>query len=218
MSIIGFVPHPETAVTVIDWVRTLAEKDEETKFLCLESGTEGHTSHAVRESLGEKDPDATPLIAIDDGISAVLSQLRKESPRLLVTDTFEATTSDGKAQTLGELVLAAPCQTFARLYGGKGPSEVDKILLVISGDVHDRSALGLVETLRKRLQARVTIGVVGIVGGTGVVAVADAIAVAVVRSIEGTRITPVRGAVEVGINAIGEPRAHIVGVANAVAV
>ena len=54
MSIIGFVPHPETAVTVIDWVRTLAEKDEGTKFLCLESGTEGHTSHAVRQALGEK--------------------------------------------------------------------------------------------------------------------------------------------------------------------
>ncbi len=53
MSIVGFVPNPETAAIVVAWVQALAEKDERTKFLCLETGFDGRTAQAVHEALGE---------------------------------------------------------------------------------------------------------------------------------------------------------------------
>jgi hypothetical protein len=37
MSIIGFIPNPETAATVVAWVQALADEDEETTFLCFET-------------------------------------------------------------------------------------------------------------------------------------------------------------------------------------
>ena len=54
MSVIGFVPNPEMAPALIAWAHTLADKDEETTFLCLETGFDGRTTQAVREALGEK--------------------------------------------------------------------------------------------------------------------------------------------------------------------
>jgi pyridoxal/pyridoxine/pyridoxamine kinase len=32
IGIVGFVPNPESAKMVVDWVQALAEEDEETKF------------------------------------------------------------------------------------------------------------------------------------------------------------------------------------------
>lgn len=66
MSIIGFVPDPATAATVAAWVRALADKDEQTTFLCFETGFDGRTAEAVREALDEKSQGVPNLEAIDD--------------------------------------------------------------------------------------------------------------------------------------------------------
>jgi hypothetical protein len=66
MSIIGVVPNPETAATVVAWVQALADKNEETKYLCLECGFDGQTGQALREVLGQKGGSDPPLVAIDD--------------------------------------------------------------------------------------------------------------------------------------------------------
>ena len=47
-SVIGFVPSPETATTVVAWVQALADEDEETMFLRLETGFDGRTAQAVK--------------------------------------------------------------------------------------------------------------------------------------------------------------------------
>ena len=54
MSIVGFVPNPETAATVVAWVQALADKNEGTIFLCHETGFDGRTAQAVHEALGEE--------------------------------------------------------------------------------------------------------------------------------------------------------------------
>ena len=66
MSIIGFIPNPETAATVVAWVRALADNDEETTFLCYETGFHGRTAQAAREALGEPGDGTVTLMAIDD--------------------------------------------------------------------------------------------------------------------------------------------------------
>ena len=43
MGIVGFVPNPESAEMVVGWVQTIADEDEETTFLCLETGFDGRT-------------------------------------------------------------------------------------------------------------------------------------------------------------------------------
>jgi uncharacterized hydrophobic protein (TIGR00271 family) len=162
MSIIGFIPNPETAATVVAWVQSLADKDEETTFLCLETGFDGRTAQATREALGQKsDGDAT-LMAIDDPtpVAEILAHVRERNSRLLVSGPFALPTVSGKAQTLDELVRSSPCQTFAVVYGGKAPSEVKRVLFVPTEDDHDRSALRLVDRLRQRLRVHVTIGAV----------------------------------------------------------
>ena len=53
MSISGFVPNPENAATVVAWVQALVDKDEESTFVCLETGFDGRTMQAVREVLGK---------------------------------------------------------------------------------------------------------------------------------------------------------------------
>jgi uncharacterized hydrophobic protein (TIGR00271 family) len=160
MSIVGFVPNPETAATVVAWVQALADKDEETTFLCYETGFDGRTAQAVREALAEKGDDVPTLVAIDDPmpVAAVLGHVRKGECRLLVTGPFSLPTVSEQAQTSDELIRSSPCQTFGTLYGGKAPSEVKRILFVVTTDVHDLSALRLVDTLRKRQSAHVTIG------------------------------------------------------------
>jgi hypothetical protein len=160
MSIIGFVPNPETAATVVAWVQALADQDEERTFLCFETGFDGRTAQAVREALGEKgDGDAT-LLAIDDPspVAEVLVHVRKTNFRLLVTGPFALLPVDNKEQTSDELVRSSPCQTFAPLYGSKVPDEVKKILFVVTGRPNDQSALLLVNTFRQRHKAHVTIG------------------------------------------------------------
>ncbi len=160
MSIIGFVPNPETAATVVTWVQALADKDEETKLLCLETGFDGRTTQAARDALGEKGDGGATLVAIDDPmpVEEILDRVRESDTRLLVTGPFELPTVSGTPQMSDELIRSSPCQTFAPLYGGKGPAEVKKILCVVTGQVNDRSALRLVDTLHQRHSARVTIG------------------------------------------------------------
>jgi uncharacterized hydrophobic protein (TIGR00271 family) len=160
MSIIGFIPNPETAATVVAWVRALADNDEETTFLCYETGFHGRTAQAAREALGEKGDGNVTLLAIDDPmpVAAVLAHVRKRNIRLLVTGPFALAEVSGKAQTSDELIRSSPCQTFAPLYGGKVPDEVKKILFVATGRPNDQSALLLVDRLRQRYSAHVTIG------------------------------------------------------------
>ncbi|MGI9321588.1 MAG: DUF389 domain-containing protein, partial [Thiogranum sp.] len=162
MSVIGFVPNPEMAPALIAWVQALAGKDEETTFLCLDTRFDGGTTQAVREALDETGDGVSTVMAIDDPmpVAEVLKHVRKMGPRLLVTGPFELPTVSGKDQTTDELVRSSPCQTFALLYGGKAPSGVKRILFVVTGDVHDRSALRLVDTLRQRQKVQVTIGAI----------------------------------------------------------
>jgi len=160
MNIVGFVPNPETAATVVAWVQALADKDEGTNFLCLETRFDGRTAQAVHEALGEEGDGAPTVTAIDDPmpVAVVLNHVRKSGARLLVTGPFALPAVSGKAQTSDELVRSSPCRTFAPLYGGKAPSEVKRILFVVTGEVHDLSALRLADTLRQRQSAHVTIG------------------------------------------------------------
>ena len=162
MSVIGFVPNPEMAPALIAWAQTLADKDEETTFLCLETGFDGRTTQAVREALGEKGAGVATLIAIDDPmpVARVREYVRKRNIRLLLTGPFALPAVGGKDQTADELVRASSCRTFALLYGEKAPSEIKKVLFVPTGREHDRSALRLVETLRQRRMAQVTIGAI----------------------------------------------------------
>jgi uncharacterized hydrophobic protein (TIGR00271 family) len=167
MSIIGFVPNPETAAAVVAWVEALAEKDEETTFLCFETGFDGGTTQAAREALGEAGDGAPSLVPIDDPapVAAVLDHLREWDIRLLVTGPFALATESGKEQTSDELMQSSPCQAFAPLYGGKAASEVKRILFVATGQADDDSTLRLVDRLRQRQKAQVTIG--GVEGETG---------------------------------------------------
>ncbi|MBD3857257.1 MAG: DUF389 domain-containing protein [Acidobacteria bacterium] len=150
------------APVLIAWAQTLADKDEETTFLCLETGFDGRTTQAVREALGEKGASVATLIAIDDPmpVARVREYVRKRNIRLLLTGPFALPAVGGKDQTADELVRAASCRTFALLYGEKAPSEIKKVLFVPTGREHDRSALRLVETLRQRRMAQVTIGAI----------------------------------------------------------
>ena len=162
MNIIGFIPNPETAATVVAWVRALADNDKETTFLCYETGFHGRTAQAAREALGEKGEGNVTLLAIDDPmpVAAVLAHVRKRDIRLLVTGPFALAEVSGKAQTSDELMRSSPCQTFALLYGSNVPNEVKKILFVATARANDRSALHLVDRLRQRFSAHVTIGIV----------------------------------------------------------
>ena len=160
MSIIGFIPSPETAATSVAWVRTLADEDEETIFLCLETGFAGRTAEAVRAALGEQGEDGPTLIAIDDPkpVAEVLNHVRNTRPRLLYTAPFDFPSVKDSVQTSDELLHAAPCETFLPIYGTKPPSEVKRILFVVTSQLHDRATLSLVDRLRQRLKAQVTIG------------------------------------------------------------
>ncbi len=159
MSIIGFVPGPEAAATVVAWTRALTGSSDETEFLCLEIGFGGRTEQAVREALGEAGADPPTLTAIRDPmpVTAVLEHARKANAGLLVTGSFALPEVDGKPQTSVELMRSAPCQTFLALYGEKGPSEIKKILFVATGQAHDRTALRLVDAFRQSQSAHVTV-------------------------------------------------------------
>ena len=162
MSIVGFVPNPETAATVVAWTQTLADKDEGTIFLCYETGFDGRTAQAVHEALGEEGNSVATVTPIDDPlpVAVVLGHVRKSGARLLVTGPFSLSPVSGRDQTSDELMRSSPCQTFAPLYGGKAPSEVKRILFVATAEVHDSSTLRLVDTLRQRQSVHVTIGAV----------------------------------------------------------
>jgi len=167
MSIIGFVPSPADAATVVGWVRALAAQEEETHYLCLETGFDGDTERAVIEALGEGGQGAATVVPVDDPmpVTVVLDRVRKRGTRLLVTAPFTLPNVSGRKQTSDELLRAAPCQMFIPLYGMKVPAEVKRILFVVTGGAHDRAALRLVETMRQRFNAAVTVG--GIEDETG---------------------------------------------------
>jgi threonine synthase len=139
MSIIGFIPNPETAATVVAWVQTLADEDEGTTYLCLETGFDGRTAQAVREALGDTGDSVVTLIAIDDPmpVARALALMRKRNIRLLVTAPFELPTVRRQAQTSEQLVRSCRCQTFALLYGTKAPSEIKRVLFTPTGQEHD---------------------------------------------------------------------------------
>ncbi len=162
MSIIGFVPSPETAATVVAWTRALAGEREEIVFLCLGLGSDGRAEAAARAALDEKLAGSATLISIEDPapVQAVAAEVRRRDARLLVTGAFELPAVGDRPQTALELVRASPCQTLSLLFGAKQPSDLKRVLMVVTGEAHDRPALRLVETLRKRLRARVTIGAV----------------------------------------------------------
>ena len=160
MGIVGFVPNPESAEMVVGWVQTIADEDEETTFLCLETGFDGRTEEAVLAAFGEKGDTPPSLIGIDHPmpVPEILQHVRRRNVRLLVSAAFELPEVSGRAQTSDQLMQSAACQTFIPLYGGKAPSEVKRILLVATDNVHDRWALRLVDRLRQRQRAEVTIG------------------------------------------------------------
>jgi hypothetical protein len=160
MGIVGFVPNPESAEMVVDWVQALAEEDEETTFLCLETGFDGRTEEAVLAALGEKGDNLPTLIGIDHlmPVPEVLQYVRKKDVRLLVSAPFALPSVSGRAQTSDQLIRSAACQTFIPLYGRKAPSEVKRILFVVTENVHDQWALRLVDRLRQHQRADVTIG------------------------------------------------------------
>ena len=139
MGIVGFVPNPESAEMVVDWVQTLADEDEETKFLCLETGFDGRTEAAVRTALGKKGDSLPSVIAIDHPmpVPEVLNHVRKKGVRLLVSAPFALPKVSGRDQTAEQLMQSAPCQTFIPLYGGKAPSEIKRILFIVTGNIHD---------------------------------------------------------------------------------
>jgi uncharacterized hydrophobic protein (TIGR00271 family) len=87
-----------------------------------------------------------------------MHHVRRRGTRLLVSAPFALPKVSGRAQTSDELMRTAACQTFIPLYGGKAPSEVKRILFVVTAKVHDLWALRLVDRLRQRQRAEVTIG------------------------------------------------------------
>ncbi len=100
---------------LVAWVQTLVEKDEETTFLCLETGFDGRTTQAVREALGEKGDGVATLIAIDDPmpVARVREYVRKRNIRLLVTGPFALPAVGEKEQTVAAHQLRERLQ-FAR--------------------------------------------------------------------------------------------------------
>ncbi len=145
---------------VVGWVQALVDKDEETKFLCLEYGFDGRTEEAVLAALGEKGDNPQTLIGIDHQmpVQEVLRHVRRKDVRLLVSAPFTLPNVSGRAQTSDQLMRSSACQTFIPLYGGKAPSEVKRILFVVTGSVNDRWVLRHVDRLRQRHRAEVTIG------------------------------------------------------------
>ncbi|MGR8920545.1 MAG: DUF389 domain-containing protein [Gammaproteobacteria bacterium] len=90
----------------------------------------------------------------------LLERLRSRRPRLFVTLPFELPEVDEVEQSSEALVRAAPCQCFVPIFGEQPPSEITRILFVLTGGAHDRWALRLVDAMRNRLSAEVTIGYV----------------------------------------------------------
>lgn len=159
MSIISVVPEPGQAEAIVSWARLLSGKDEALEFLCLELDQSGHVEQAVREALGEPGPDAPTVTAIHQPmvVRAIVERVRKTRPGLLVTGPFVLPKVEGRVQSSDELVRASPCRTLHLLCGERAPSGVRKILLNVTGEAHDRSALQLVEEVRSRTGARVTL-------------------------------------------------------------
>jgi uncharacterized hydrophobic protein (TIGR00271 family) len=91
-------------------------------------------------------------------VPEVLQHVRRRDVRLLVSAPFALPNVSGRAQTSDQLMRSSSCQTFIPLYGGKAPSEVKRILFVVTENVHDQWALRLVDRLRQRQRAGVTIG------------------------------------------------------------
>ena len=160
MCTIGFIPNPEMAATVVAWVRALAEKDEETKFLCFETGREGSCVQAVRDALDDAGDALVSLVAIDDPmpVAVVLEHVRKRNTRLLVTGPFALPMVSDQPQTSEELIHESPCQTLLLLYGSMALNQIEKILFVATARGNDRATLRLVDTLRKYRRAKVTMG------------------------------------------------------------
>jgi hypothetical protein len=162
MTILALIPNPESAASVAAWAEVFAANDEGTRFVCYELGFDGRTTQALTEALGEKAAmDRSPEKLSDPApIRQILRHVHKTGSRLLVTAPFTLPTDGGKAQTSDELLQSAPCLSFATLYGSKAPGAIKRILLIDSADPHDQAALRLVDTMRERLDAEVTIGYV----------------------------------------------------------
>lgn len=162
MSICGFVPGPDAAAMVVAWVDALADDDEEMTFLCLETGPDRETTEAVREMLVKGSDNVPLLITIDesDFVRPVLKQLRQAKSRQLVTAFPKLAASEEKKQAMLRLLKTAPCQTIGLLYGEHLPSQVKRALVVPTGYRDDRTASRFANSLRQRLDAEVTLGVI----------------------------------------------------------
>jgi hypothetical protein len=54
MKIAGFIPNPESAVTVVNWTLAFRSEEDEVEFLCYESWFGSKTQQAAKEALGKK--------------------------------------------------------------------------------------------------------------------------------------------------------------------
>jgi hypothetical protein len=104
MTIIAFVPNPESASTVVAWAETLRANDEETRWLCLDVRRDGRTTQALIEALGGRsEVEPAPQEITDPApVQMVLEQVRKTAPRLLLTAPFALPAVEGRAQTSDE--------------------------------------------------------------------------------------------------------------------
>jgi uncharacterized hydrophobic protein (TIGR00271 family) len=140
----------------------LASEGEELEFVCLELGVEGGNEKAVRAALGEDLPDHHTVTVVRHPmvVRAVLDRVQKADPDLLVTGHFVLPKVGGKDQDSDSLVRSSPCTTFSLLFGEKGPSEIKRVLFVVTGGAHDREGIRLVDRLRRRKDVQVTIGTI----------------------------------------------------------
>ncbi len=162
MTVVAVVPDPASAPLVLAWTRDLREPDETVEVLCIETGTEDVTVAAVEQTVVESWPQAPTITAIHGStpVGEILAHLDRVDARLLVTPPFKLPTEDDGDQTSKDLAETAPCQSFVLMSGSKRPSDGMRILFVGTGDVHDRPAVHLIDTLIDKRQAHVTLGMI----------------------------------------------------------
>jgi uncharacterized hydrophobic protein (TIGR00271 family) len=141
MSVIGFVPDPESAATVVSWTQALSGAEATVEFLCWDRWGESATWDAVRAALGDVEAKVT-AVEDTDVVSAVARHCREVQARLLITSVFEI--ADWPDQDSDNLLNAAPCRTVVGRYGERGAQDVRKALVIASGGPHARTLLDLV--------------------------------------------------------------------------
>ncbi len=162
MALIAFVPTESAADTIAQWARVLSQPDEPVRFLCAERDDNETTAAELKEAFGDgsREPPVIDFIDPLAPVGAVLEQVRKSPPRLLLVAPFSQLSVDGAEQTSDELIRAAPCQTFSVCFGRAKVSGAQRVLFIASGGGHDRAGLQAVDEIRKKTGLEVTIGYV----------------------------------------------------------